>query len=169
MTEAITPTGNRIQVRLLKGEYKNQPNNPKRADGTVHEYCPYELTGDEMQNLVRLYREAEGKFDPVVLAVWLHHRFTQIHPFQDGNGRVARALASLVFLKAQLFPLVIREAESRRLHSSARDCRLGRSLAAVLALCTAPKRLDTESTRTRTASAAKPLCRPDYCLCDKGS
>ena len=111
MTEAITPTGNRIQVRLLKGEYKNQPNNPKRPDGTVHEYCPYELTRDEMQNLVRLYREAEGKFDPVVLAAWLHHRFTQIHPFQDGNGRVARALASLVFLKAQLFPLVIREAD----------------------------------------------------------
>jgi len=42
-----------------------------------------------------------------VQAAWLHHRFTQIHPFQDGNGRVARALALLVLLKNGLFPLII--------------------------------------------------------------
>ena len=40
-------------------------------------------------------------------AAWLHHAFTQIHPFQDGNGRVARALASLVFIKNGFFPLVV--------------------------------------------------------------
>lgn len=32
---------------------------------------------------------------------------TQVHPFQDGNGRVARALASLVFLRANWFPLLV--------------------------------------------------------------
>jgi hypothetical protein len=42
-----------------------------------------------------------------VQAAWLHHRFTQIHPFQDGNGRVARAIASLVLVKDGLFPLVV--------------------------------------------------------------
>jgi Fic family protein len=40
-------------------------------------------------------------------AAWLHHRFTQIHPFQDGNGRVARTLASLIFIRQGLFPVVI--------------------------------------------------------------
>ena len=44
---------------------------------------------------------------PEVEAAWLHHRFTQIHPFQDGNGRVARCLATLILLKAEWFPLVI--------------------------------------------------------------
>jgi Fic family protein len=44
---------------------------------------------------------------PDVQAAWLHHRFTQIHPFQDGNGRVARALTSLVLVQAGLFPLVV--------------------------------------------------------------
>jgi hypothetical protein len=43
-----------------------------------------------------------------VEAAWFHHRFTQIHPFADGNGRVARAIASLVFIKADWFPLVVK-------------------------------------------------------------
>jgi len=42
-----------------------------------------------------------------VQAAWLHHRFVQIHPFQDGNGRVARAIASLVLIKDGLFLLVV--------------------------------------------------------------
>ena len=43
---------------------------------------------------------------PEVEAAWLHHRFGQIHPFQDGNGRVARALATMIFLRAGFVPLV---------------------------------------------------------------
>ena len=42
-----------------------------------------------------------------VQAAWLHHRFAQIHPFQDGNGRIARAIASMVLIKGGLFPLVV--------------------------------------------------------------
>jgi len=37
----------------------------------------------------------------------LHHAFSQIHPFQDGNGRIARLLASFVLIKGGLFPLSI--------------------------------------------------------------
>ena len=44
---------------------------------------------------------------PDVLAAWVHHRFTQIHPFQDGNGRVARLLATLIFIRAEWLPLVV--------------------------------------------------------------
>jgi Fic family protein len=49
-----------------------------------------------------------------VEAARLHHRFTQIHPFADGNGRMARALASLVFIKAGWFPLIIRRDDPQR-------------------------------------------------------
>ena len=45
--------------------------------------------------------------DPVVLGAWFHHRFTQIHPYQDGNGRVARTLTTLILLRDDLLPLVI--------------------------------------------------------------
>ena len=35
-----------------------------------------------------------GVYRPPLVAAWLHHRFAQIHPFQDGNGRVTGALVS---------------------------------------------------------------------------
>ncbi|BAI93842.1 hypothetical protein N39L_57730 [Limnospira platensis NIES-39] len=61
-----------------------------------------------MELLITLHHQhQEQKVPPEIEAAWLHHRFTQIHPFQDGNGRVARCLASLVFIQASWFPLVI--------------------------------------------------------------
>ena len=98
----------RVEVPLLRGAYKDQPNNPTRADGSVHQYCPPIQVTIEMERLVEFYDRYLGEgVAPEVFAAWLHHRFTQIHPFQDGNGRVARALASLVFLREGWFPLVI--------------------------------------------------------------
>ena len=100
--------GRRVDVPLRRGEYKVVPNNPTRADGAVHEYCPPVQVTVEMERLVELHdRYLKQDVAPEVLSAWLHHRFTQIHPFQDGNGRVARALASLVFLRAGWFPLVV--------------------------------------------------------------
>jgi Fic family protein len=118
--EALTPGGQLIEVPLLKGDYKRLPNNPRRPDGTIHEYCPPEFVRDEMQNLMAWYLAAESRHvEPEVLSAWIHHRFTQIHPFQDGNGRVARALATLVFLKHGLFPLVIRDEADRKIYIDA--------------------------------------------------
>jgi hypothetical protein len=110
-TEAVTEAGDLVRITLQKGEYKNLPNNPRRSDGEFHPYCPPEWTKEEMEALIRMYREAETTYAPEVKSAWLHHRFTQIHPFQDGNGRVARALASLVFIREGLFPLVVRESD----------------------------------------------------------
>ncbi len=112
-TEAVTPDGRITEIPLLKGKYKEQPNNPRRPDGEVHEYCPPELVIDEMEKLVKIYAECKSSTPPEVLSAWVHHRFTQIHPFQDGNGRIARAIASLVFLREGLFPLVIRESDRK--------------------------------------------------------
>ena len=102
--------GNKSQVPLVRGDYKKSSNNPMRPDRTLHPYCPPEHVAAEMDNLVRLHRNHEGT-TPEVEAAWLHHRFVQIHPFQDGNGRVARALATLIFIKADWLPLVVRDIE----------------------------------------------------------
>ncbi|MGC1393711.1 MAG: Fic family protein [Coleofasciculaceae cyanobacterium] len=108
-TEALDPLTERIfSVSLIKGDWKRQPNNPLRPDGTVHEYCPPEQVASEMDTLIALHHQHhDQKVPPEIESAWLHHRFTQIHPFQDGNGRVARCLGSLVFIQANWFPLVL--------------------------------------------------------------
>ena len=107
--------GNLFDTALEKGAFKLRPNNPTRPDGTLHEYCPPEHVSSEMDRLVDLHRQhQESGIPPEVEAAWLHHRFSQIHPFGDGNGRVARALASLPLVRAQLFPTVITRDERER-------------------------------------------------------
>jgi Fic family protein len=102
------PSGRPFEIRLEKGLYKTMPNSPLRGDGTVHEYCPPEHVAAEMDRLVQYHQQhTEQGVRPHVEAAWIHHAFTQIHPFQDGNGRVARSLASLVFIKSGFFPLVV--------------------------------------------------------------
>jgi Fic family protein len=100
--------GNLFESHLIKGKYKDRPNNPQKPDGSMHQYCPPEQVDTEMERLLSQHAEHEKKGVPVEIeAAWLHHRFTQIHPYQDGNGRVARALASLLFIKEGWFPVGI--------------------------------------------------------------
>jgi Fic family protein len=100
--------GQSFEQPLEKGRYKILPNNPRRRDGDIHEYCPPEHVASEMDRLVTLHGEHNAvNVAPHIEAAWIHHVFTQIHPFQDGNGRVARALATLVFIKRGLFPLTV--------------------------------------------------------------
>jgi|SRR5262245_1236961 len=111
-TTAVDGLGRFVDVALLRGEWKRLTNNPTRNDGSVHEYCPPEHVASEMDHLIAMHKEHQQKgVPPEIEAAWLHHRFAQIHPFQDGNGRVVRALASLVFLRAGWFPLVVNRDE----------------------------------------------------------
>jgi Fic family protein len=99
--------GEKVEVPLEHGKFKLLPNYPRRGD-VVYQYCPPEQTASEMDRLVEMAQEyLEGQVPPEVLAAWLHHRFTQIHPYQDGNGRVARALATIVLVKAGLGPFTV--------------------------------------------------------------
>ncbi len=96
------------RIELLHGAYKRRPNNPTRPDGKIHQYCPPEHVDAEMDRLLEMHEaHTASGIAPDVSAAWLHHRFVQIHPFQDGNGRVARAIASLVLIRDGMFPLVV--------------------------------------------------------------
>lgn len=112
--EAVDQFGKLMQVPLRKGEWKLRPNNPLQPDGSIHEYCPPEQVQSEIDQLLA-WRAQHESLDvcPEVEAAWFHHRFAQIHPFQDGNGRVARALTGMVFLKTDYLVLVVRDEEHR--------------------------------------------------------
>jgi Fic family protein len=107
--DGMNQFGEKSKSKLFKGEWKKMPNNPlNRVSGNLHQYCPPEHVAQEIDNLIKFHIAHEKmNVPPEIEAAWLHHRFAQIHPFQDGNGRVVRCLASLVFLRGHGFPLII--------------------------------------------------------------
>jgi Fic family protein len=108
-TEAINSLGEIVQVKLLKGQFKTHENNPRRDDGQIFIYCPPLHVDAEMDILIEIYEEQSAKgLSPIILSAWVHHAFTQIHPFQDGNGRIARLLASLILIKNGLLPFTVK-------------------------------------------------------------
>jgi Fic family protein len=93
---------------LHHGEYKTSPNNVILADGSTHWYAPTHDVPSEMHRLVEELRTSEfGEAHPVLQAGYAHHALTAVHPFSDGNGRTARALASVYLYRAAGIPLVI--------------------------------------------------------------
>jgi len=105
--DAQTSLG-RQAVALPKGEYKRQPNHVIEPDGTLHAYAPPDRVPDEMHRLVsELSTDEVASAHPVVLAAFAHHALVAVHPFADGNGRVARLLASVYLLRAASVPLMI--------------------------------------------------------------
>ena len=101
-------TGERIQIPLRKGAYKERPNNPRRDDGFVHEYCPPEQVDSEMDAFLEFHRaHADRDLPTEVEAAWLHHAFVRIHPFQDGNGRMSRLLVAYAFARNGEFPPIV--------------------------------------------------------------
>lgn len=105
---ATDSLGRVTEIELRHGEWKTQPNHVLRSDYTLLEYTPPEHVETEMEALIRIYEglDSDG-VHPLIQAAWLHHRFVQIHPFSDGNGRVGRALLLLVLLKHRYAPLVV--------------------------------------------------------------
>ncbi len=99
--------GRPVDVPLRHGQFKQWPNNPTRPDGVVHEYCPPEHVESELEMLTEWYRTYDGTRHPLAVAAWLHHRFAQIHPFEDGNGRVVRALLTWHLVRKNFLPIVI--------------------------------------------------------------
>lgn len=108
--EAVDQFGTWFDRVLVKGDFKKEPNNPTRPDGSIHQYCPPAHVDSEIDNLLYFYNEMQQDtchYHPLLTGAWLHHAFTQIHPFQDGNGRVVRALLTWHLVKENYLPIVV--------------------------------------------------------------
>jgi Fic family protein len=104
---AATLVGPQEQA-LPKGQYKIHPNHVRTRKGTDHSYAPVDVTPAEMARLVKeMQTEAFQSAHPVLQASYSHYGLVVIHPFADGNGRVARALASTFTYRALAMPMVI--------------------------------------------------------------
>ncbi|HEY2829174.1 MAG TPA: Fic family protein, partial [Thermoanaerobaculia bacterium] len=93
---------------LPLGMYKVLPNHVLKSDGVTHSYAPVELVPAEMHRLCSELRSPDFvDAHPVLQASYAHYGFVAIHPFADGNGRVARALASVFTYRPLSVPLLI--------------------------------------------------------------
>lgn len=91
-----------------RGEYKKKENQVrmldeagKLTDVILFDTTPAYLTPKEMQELVEWTQQAltERKHHPLLVVGNLLVEFLNIHPFEDGNGRVSRILTNLLLLR----------------------------------------------------------------------
>lgn len=109
-SEAITPDGIRTTRLIEIGRYKTAPNHVQTSTGQTHFFAGPEETPARMADLVRWYREERdrGALHPVTLAATFHYQFVSIHPFDDGNGRMARILMNLILMQSGYLPVVLK-------------------------------------------------------------
>ncbi len=102
------PGGMQTRYTVHAGQYKTRPNSVFTRYGDRFEYASPEETPALMTDLVDWYNkaEAEGKLSPVELAVLFHYRYIRIHPFEDGNGRIARLLVNYILTKHD-YPMIV--------------------------------------------------------------
>jgi Fic family protein len=99
------------------GQYKSFENMTVRSNGKIHNYLPPAQVEKAMQVLIRETNEALKSFDtsnidkhPLTIATHFHQEFLNtIHPFSDGNGRIARMIMNIVLLKSGYAPVFIKE------------------------------------------------------------
>lgn len=84
------------------GDYKKLPN---EVGG--EETCRPENVKEEMKRLLQKYNENKSKSFEDILE--FHKRFEEIHPFQDGNGRVGRLIMFKECLANNIVPFIIDE------------------------------------------------------------
>jgi len=98
--DSITPDGLPIKRRIAIGEYKTQPNNVRTSTGEIYYFTPPDQVKPAMGDLIDWYRRQEDEGEhPIVIAATFHYRFIRIHPFDDGNGRMARLLMNMILIK----------------------------------------------------------------------
>ncbi|MBD3209899.1 Fic family protein [Candidatus Micrarchaeota archaeon] len=71
--------------------------------GSEYDFPPWKDVPKLMTELLNWYEKNKEKIHPVELAAIFHTRFVTIHPFADGNGRMARLLMNYI-LQINGFP-----------------------------------------------------------------
>jgi Fic family protein len=103
---SLFPTG-RIGMRIIwVGSWRDDSEGPMQVVSGPHgrekvhyEAPPADRIPDEMAKFLRWF-EQPGDMDPLLIAGLAHLWFVTIHPFDDGNGRIARAIADMALARS---------------------------------------------------------------------
>ena len=105
------------ESEINPGQYKKQPNYLYSPGGERIDFEPPEEVPRLMNELVNWLnnhieppKRRKRKYDlhPLVIATGFHAQFIKIHPFGDGNGRMARILTNLILMLCGYLPAIVR-------------------------------------------------------------
>ncbi len=104
---ALFPTGRSGMIKITAGNWRDDASGPMQVVSgpigreRVHYQAPDALrVADEMHSFLTWF-ESEKSTDPVLAAGIAHLWFVTIHPFDDGNGRIARAITDLTLARSE--------------------------------------------------------------------
>lgn len=97
---ALFPTGysglHKIRVGSWRGPDPMRVVSSKIGHEIIHyEAVPYERVDAEMKLFFQWWQDSQEGMDGIIRAAVAHYWFVAIHPFEDGNGRIARALTDM--------------------------------------------------------------------------
>lgn len=103
-----------FRYKINVGVYKTRPNSVITPSGELFDYASPEETPSLMADLIAWYRHEEQKKNLTVveLAALFHYRYIRIHPFEDGNGRIARLLVNYILLRNH-YPMIVIRTDDR--------------------------------------------------------
>lgn len=87
----------------------------------LHRGAPQKHIVSLLKELIKWYNENKSKYHPLVLAAVVHNQFENIHPFQDGNGRVGRLLLNNILLKHNSPPVNIQLRNRKKYYASLQE------------------------------------------------
>ena len=121
---SLFPTGRSNMRKIIVGAWRDDKSGPMQVVSgdfgreRVHYQAPVAgRLNVEMESFLEWF-STEDNTDPVIKAALAHLRFVTIHPFDDGNGRIARAIADMSLARS--------EESSQRFYSMSAQIRLER-------------------------------------------
>jgi len=108
------------------GQYKKKENCVTDNEGYILDTTtPAEFVESRIDMLIKWYHENKGRLNPLVLASIFHNQFVYIHPFNDGNGRVARLIFNFILIKNGFFPIIFYNDDKQKYYSLLRHSKTG--------------------------------------------
>lgn len=122
---SLFPTGRSGMRTIIVGDWRDDRNGPMQVvSGPVgrekihYEAPPAERLSDETDRFLTWFESSSG-VDPLLTAGLAHLWFVTIHPFDDGNGRIARAISDMALSRS--------ESSRRRFYSMSSQIRRDRN------------------------------------------